>query len=185
VMAPGADLDRWSTSKGAVFEGIVLKVKPGDAETPNCGAKDQAHQDTHIELALDPTAAANRRVIVEVTPKWRAKMAVIFDWSTATLKKQLLGKRVRITGWLLADFIHRGQAENTHPGGAKNWRATVWEIHPITAIQVLPGPALSVPNASATTTGKSPHRGLASKRRCTKSNGRSCRKGAPKTGPRG
>ena len=44
---------------------------------------------------------------------------------------------VRISGWLFNDWEHKGQSENMNPGGAHNWRATTWEIHPITAIDVL------------------------------------------------
>jgi hypothetical protein len=49
-------------------------------------------------------------------------------------------KWVEITGWLLFDFEHVPEAENTNPGGAKNWRATCWEIHPVTSIRVLDSP---------------------------------------------
>jgi hypothetical protein len=41
---------------------------------------------------------------------------------------------------MLFDFEHVDQAENTNPGGAKNVRATCWEIHPVTAIKVLDQP---------------------------------------------
>lgn len=174
VLAPGADLDRWSTDKGAIFEGIVLKVKPGESETPNCGAKDAAHQDTHIELALDPGAPSTQRVIVEVTPRWRQKIAVIQDWSTKTLHDRLLGRRVRVTGWLLADFIHKGQAENTHPGGKKNWRASIWEIHPITWIEVLPGAAAALVAAPAPSPARAHHRST-SRKRCLSTASHKCR----------
>lgn len=173
VLAPGPDLDRWSTNKGATFEGIVLKVKSGAAETPNCGAKDAVHQDTHIELAITPVAPSTQRVIVEVTPRWRQKMAVIEDWSTRALHDRLLGHRVRVTGWLLADFMHKGQAENTHPGGKKNWRATVWEIHPITGITVLPGAAALVGGSSAPSS-NALHPRKASKQTCNRTGGHVC-----------
>lgn len=140
VLAPGNDLDRWSREDAAIFEGVVINVKIGGIESVNCHAKDAAHRDTHIELALDSTAPSRQRVIVEVTPRWRSKMYPAFDWSTATLKHQLIGRRVRITGWLFDDLEHRPQAENSNPGGASNWRATVWEIHPVTGFTVLPGP---------------------------------------------
>src|SRR5438067_43358 len=75
VLAPGNDLQRWSRNDAAVFEGVVVGVKVGGIETVNCHARDPAHRDTHIELALVPGAAETQRVIVEVTPRWRAKMA--------------------------------------------------------------------------------------------------------------
>ena len=32
---------------------------------------------------------------------------------------------------------HAQESENLSPGGAQNWRATGWEIHPVTGITVL------------------------------------------------
>jgi hypothetical protein len=170
VLAPGDDLTRWSREDAAIFEGIVVGVKVGGIETVNCHAKDPAHRDTHIELALSAGAPEIQRVIVEVTPRWREKMAGTFDWSTDALKQQLLGKRVRITGWLFDDLEHKAEAENTNPGGAKDWRATIWEIHPITAIEVLPGAAAAVtPAPSAPAPKVVHHRRKTSRHRCTRS----------------
>jgi hypothetical protein len=145
MLAPGNDLHRWSRDDAAIFEGVIIDVKPGGIESVNCHAKDPAHRDTHIEIALDAGAPETKRVIVEVTPRWREKMAGTADWSTTALKKQLKGNRVRITGWLFDDLEHTPEAENTNPGGAKNWRATIWEIHPITDITVLSAAAAPVP----------------------------------------
>ena len=142
LVRPGNDRRRWSARRGASVVGYVEDVKPGGVETVNCKARDLPDRDTHIELVLDPMAAgAPRRVIVEVTPRWRALMAAKgVDWSTATLRRQYLGTWVRVTGWLLFDAEHANAAENTAPGRASDWRATAWEVHPITAIEVVPRP---------------------------------------------
>lgn len=177
ILAPGDDLNRWSREDGAIFEGVVVGVKIGGIETVNCHAKDPAHRDTHIELALDPSAPETQRVIVEVTPRWRKKMASIADWSTAALKKQLLHKRVRITGWLFDDLEHKAEAENTNPGGSMDWRASVWEIHPITGIEVLPAAAAAIATpATAGTSHSSAHR-RSTRKKCATSATRRCRTG--------
>ena len=176
VLAPGNDLHRWSRESGATFEGVVVGVKVGGIESVNCHAKDPPHRDTHIELALNGSASGTQRVIVEVTPRWREKMAVIADWSTTALKKQLLGHRVRITGWLFDDLEHKAQAENTNPGGAKNWRATIWEIHPITGISVLPGLMTTITRTAAGTSSSARvHRLATAKRRCRRTKTHVCR----------
>jgi hypothetical protein len=54
------------------------------------------------------------------------------------LRQQLLGRWIRVTGWLLFDVEHAENAANTNPGGKTLWRATAWEVHPITSIEVLP-----------------------------------------------
>jgi hypothetical protein len=64
------------------------------------------------------------------------------DWSTDALKSDnqgIIGRWIEVSGWLLFDIAHRNGAENTNPGDPANWRATCWEIHPITSIKLLDG----------------------------------------------
>jgi len=142
LVRPGDDRERWDERRGASVVGYVFDVKPGGIETVNCKARDLPDRDTHIELVVDPmNAGGPQRVIVEVTPRWRAMMAAKgVDWSTAALRRAYLGRWVRVTGWLLFDAEHANAAENTAPGRARNWRATAWEVHPISSIEVVPRP---------------------------------------------
>jgi len=76
-------------------------------------------------------------MIVEVTPRLRATAAARgLDWSTQALQA-LKGHRVKIKGWMLFDFEHVDESENTAPNKRDNWRVTAWEIHPVTGITVL------------------------------------------------
>jgi hypothetical protein len=140
ILAPGDDTTRWDEHKGGVISGYVAEVKPGEAESVNCHTKDPQYKDTHIVLTPDPLSNdESKYVIVEITPQWRAQMAKDgVDWSTSTLRKTLLGRWIRVTGWLMFDVEHKAQSANT-AGRGKVWRATAWEIHPITKIEVLPG----------------------------------------------
>jgi hypothetical protein len=142
LVRPGDDRGRWKVHRGAAIVGYVHDVKPGGIETVNCKARDPQFRDTHIELVLDPmNADGAQRVIVEVTPRWRALMAARgVDWTTAALRRDYLGRWVRVTGWLLFDVEHANASENTAPGRPRNWRTTAWEVHPITAIEVVPRP---------------------------------------------
>lgn len=141
LLKPGDDRSRWDQHRGASIIGYVRDVKPGGIETTNCRARDPRFKDTHLSLVLDPMKTGALPVIVEVTPRWRAMMAAHGkDWATRTLRQQFLGRWVRVTGWLLFDVEHANAAENTAPGHPRNWRATAWEVHPITAIQVVPNP---------------------------------------------
>jgi hypothetical protein len=146
MLSPGNDIDRFDPTKGATVEGIVVRVKQGSKETCNCHAQAPNDQDTHIELALSFDAPRTQRVVVEVSPRLRKQMkAARIDWSTAALQGQteadgIVGKWVRITGWLFFDEIHLKISENTNPGGSNNIRATCWELHPITSLEVLETP---------------------------------------------
>lgn len=89
--------------QGAEITGYVFDVKVGGIETTNCRARASERRDTHIELVLDPMAGATtQRVIVEVTPRWRAMMAAQgLDWSTRALRDRLLGRWIKVKGWML------------------------------------------------------------------------------------
>lgn len=142
MIEPGDDARRWDERHGAEIRGYVWDVKVGGVETVNCHASDPSGRDTHIELVVDPmNSGEERRAIVEVTPRWRAIMAGQgVDWSTAGLRDHFQGRWVRVRGWLFFDAEHREQSVNTAPGRARDWRATAWEIHPVTSIEVVPRP---------------------------------------------
>jgi hypothetical protein len=141
ILAPGGDESRWSDARAASIVAYVVDVKTGGEETVNCGETLSPYVDTHIEVVLDPGETRRiERLIVEVTPRWRAyRQTQGVDWSTATLEQTLEGRWVRFTGWLFWDFVHADEAEHTRPGRDANWRATAWEIHPVTSITVCAG----------------------------------------------
>ena len=113
-----------------------MRVHDAGVESANCFSPTQ--RDAHIEVATRADAPPIERVIVEVTPpmrEWASARGV--DWSTATLQRELTGKRVRVEGWLFFDDEHDEESENTQPGKAGNWRATAWELHPLTSIELV------------------------------------------------
>lgn len=142
LLEPGDDRERWDILKAAKITGYVYDVKPGGIETCNCKAKEIDARDTHIEILLDPMNDNKmQRVIVEVTPRIRELMKNKGeDWSTGKLRDKLLSRWINFEGWLLFDEEHASQAENTNPGRERNWRATAWEIHPVTNFKIVSTP---------------------------------------------
>jgi hypothetical protein len=127
---------RYENTEAAAVIGYVALVKPGGKETCNCKASDPAYKDTHIALVTSPAYAndESKYIIVEVTPRTRRRYHFP---STGTLKKQILHKRVMVTGWLFYDSMHEHNAANTSPHGTQIWRLTCEEIHPVSGIKVL------------------------------------------------
>jgi hypothetical protein len=142
LLAPGDDAGRFDPSRGAEIEAWVVDVKVGGWEGQNCFALDADGRDTHLDLAATPTAPDTARVIAEVTPWWRDEVRKQGgDWSTEALRRALVGRRVRVRGWLFYDAHHAREAMRGDPAdtlGRRNWRATAWEIHPATAITLVP-----------------------------------------------
>lgn len=138
---PGDDRDRWSTGMAATIEGYVLDAKATGAESCNCHATERRLTDTHLDIAEDADDT-RQPVIAEITPVWRLihEHQGLENWSSKAVRDKYKGHRVRITGWLFFDEAHLYEADNTDPydtRGKANWRATCWEIHPITDIQLL------------------------------------------------
>jgi hypothetical protein len=139
MLAPGNDRGRFDHHTGATIVGWVINVEQGGhPETANCGSMSLDYTDTHITVGLDPQADLKETLVVEVTPRWRKAMAAQgIDWRTETLQQTLKGKKVKFSGWLMFDLDHRGEAVNTAPRNPKDWRKTIWEIHPITSIEIV------------------------------------------------
>jgi hypothetical protein len=136
LLAPGDDTHRWSTDRAARVEGEVIDVAYAGSEATNCFNPNR--RDIHILVATHKGAAKNEQVVVEVTPNWADwASAHALDWSEQTLHSQLVGHWVQFEGWLYFDLGHATEAENTAPGNPENWRATAWELHPVTKITVL------------------------------------------------
>ena len=136
LLQPGDDRGRWSETSAARIDGYVVSVRDGSIESANCYSL--FRRDTHISLALSQDASPRKCVEIEVTPRirrWASEQGG--DWSTDALAKQLLGHWCRFEGWLLFDTGHDEESENINQGGANNWRATAWELHPVTSIKVI------------------------------------------------
>ena len=136
LLQPGNDTDRWSIDRAARIQGEVIDVEYARPEAANCF--NPCGRDIHILVANRKGAGKNEHVVVEVTPNLRALAAEQgIDWSEETLQKQLVGHWVEFEGWLFFDAGHTDQSENTAPRNPTNWRATAWEIHPVTKINVI------------------------------------------------
>src|SRR5215213_10388470 len=136
LLQPGDDTNRWSTDRAARIQGEVIDVAYAGAEATNCF--NPCRRDIHILLTMRKGAAKSEHVVVEVTPNlfdWAAGQGI--DWSEKTLQAQLVGHWCEIEGWLYFDLGHAEESENISPGKSNNWRATAWEIHPVTKITVI------------------------------------------------
>lgn len=136
LLKPGDDRDRWSEERAAGIEGYVVGVRRGGIEAANCYSLTM--RDTHIYVAQSLNAPPRERVVVEVTPRMKEwAKAQGDDWSESALESRLIGHWCRIEGWMLFDLEHADESENLSSGSTQNWRATAWEIHPVTNITVL------------------------------------------------
>ncbi|HEX6964970.1 MAG TPA: hypothetical protein VF166_04155 [Gemmatimonadaceae bacterium] len=128
--------EHWSRTEAAavgryeglplVVEGYLAAAKREGPESPNCHGADAGLRDWHIWLTGTPTADRAGAVVIETTPRIRAahRMWQLSRLTNAARRHQ----RVRISGWLMLDQEHPEQIGKT--------RGTLWEIHPITKIEI-------------------------------------------------
>jgi uncharacterized protein YgiM (DUF1202 family) len=94
-------------------------------ESTNCNLLNDDEVDWHIYLTSAPNQAISQAIIVETTPRTRP----LHTWDKSVLDGLVnTNKQVRISGWLMYDFQHVPDIGTQ--------RATVWEVHPITRIEV-------------------------------------------------
>lgn len=136
LLRPGDDTNRWSTSRAARIQGYVINVHYAGTEAANCF--NPCRRDIHVLVARQKDAPKTQQVVLEVTPNlsdWAASQGM--DWTEEKLQEQLIGHWCEFEGWLYFDVGHAEEAENTAAQNPENWRATAWEVHPITKITVI------------------------------------------------
>jgi hypothetical protein len=103
-----------------------IKVEnTGNGESTNCNLTGDNEVDWHIYLTNSSAQPISQAIIVETTPRTRPQHNWTTNMLTAFVDSQT---QVRISGWLMYD--------SEHVGVIGTQRATVWEVHPITRIEV-------------------------------------------------
>jgi hypothetical protein len=109
--------------------GYIVAVKKqygGSGEATNCHFNKPTFVDVHVALAKEPGDGEKESIVVEPTPRFYAQHP---KWVWSQLNDlDDSPDPVRISGWTLLDPVHKG-----HLG---TYRSTLWEIHPITKIEV-------------------------------------------------
>jgi len=132
--------------------GYLYYAKQEGQESSNCELTAAEDTDFHIGIGFDKSVAAaalkpstqtaaeraaleETAVVVEMTPQYRAGFAP--EWTLAALRAAI-GKQVKVTGQLMADNEHNVPGDNCGLPDHRDscWRASIWELHPVTSFQV-------------------------------------------------
>jgi hypothetical protein len=97
----------------------------GSGESTNCHKTADDEVDWHIYLTEASNQPISKAIIVETTPRTRP----LHTWTTSMLGALVNStSQVRVSGWLMYD------SEHINVIGTQ--RATVWEVHPITKVEI-------------------------------------------------
>lgn len=125
------DKNRVSDFQGApvVVQGFLshkINVEnSGKGESTNCHLTGDNEVDWHMYLTNSPAQQISQAIIVETTPRTRPSHSWTVDGLTPVVDSNT---PVRISGWLLYDVEHVSVIGTQ--------RATVWEVHPVTKIEI-------------------------------------------------
>lgn len=134
--------DRWPAESVAVirqFEGVAVTVvgylvaiKPQGAEAVNCDMTASREVDWHMAIVEREGQGEEESIVVETTPRIRVRHP---RWTPARLDPWLDSPNpVRVSGWLMFDPSHRAHLKGSN--AERHFRATLWEVHPITKLEV-------------------------------------------------
>jgi len=121
---------RSHTQRAVSLDGYIGEVFAARDGATYGRPPDQGDLHVHLREAqlpqCNPAGARGGQIVTEVTPPFQPPKT---DWPYEALldlcRRQV---RVRISGWLLHDY--------PHVKDVGNWRASAWEIHPVTDIEV-------------------------------------------------
>jgi hypothetical protein len=107
-------------------EGYLQGYKLEGREPTNCYSAEPAERDYHLWFTERANETRKHSIVVEITPRIRAKHPAWTEERLAALVAQQAP--VRVSGWLMLDQMH--------PERVGVNRVTLWEVHPIMQIDV-------------------------------------------------
>lgn len=125
---PNTNVGSYESAPVAVEGYLSHKINvenSGSGKSTNCHLTNDDEVDWHMYLTVQSNQPIANAIIVETTPWTRP----LHSWDYNSLSNYVnTNTKVRISGWLMYDFQHTGVIGTE--------RASVWEVHPITRIEV-------------------------------------------------
>lgn len=126
-----SDEHEYANGTFVTTEARIVKYTEEGPESCNCYEADKADHDgdVHVYLSTDSDVPLDQCMVAEITPEFK-KLHPDYD------KMLQRGQKVRVTGYLLYDFMHERNAANNCSSCDEVWRKTCWEIHPVVSIDL-------------------------------------------------
>src|SRR5262249_19606040 len=106
--------------------GFLVKWKDEGAESCNCELPHVENHDVHLPFTVNAGEGESDSVVMEITPRVKRSKT---HWQHRWLQPSEDDHRpIRVSGWLMLD--------PKHPEMLDDFRHTLWEVHPITKVEV-------------------------------------------------
>ena len=123
--------------KAVTLTGYIYKATEVGMESCNCYTEDKTKYSTNIYISDKPIDKDTRLgdcIVVNVTPYSRT---INKDWTTDNVTFKMIGKKVKVSGWLIYNYLQGNRSIETNPNSAEPERRTIWGICPMTDIKML------------------------------------------------
>jgi hypothetical protein len=127
-LANGARVGEGSIVRHVAFLSHPRYSNTSKGESVNCKHGGAANNDIHVDLVAAPDDPACRSITAEISPHFRPRA-----WERDVLDT-VRDRPLRVTGHLFFDAAHRPCRNDSD--GVQPKRASLWEIHPVYAIDV-------------------------------------------------
>lgn len=127
----------FSENKAATIVGYLFRAVSTGKASCNCYTEDQSKYS--INLYISPTPINNDTrtadcIVAVITPYSKGLNA---DWTDEKIMDKMGSQKVKVSGWLLYDYLHGSGSIETNPNSSEPDRRTIWGICPMTAIQLM------------------------------------------------
>jgi hypothetical protein len=122
----------FNEDKAAAIEGYVLKASNNSMESCNCFTEDKSEYSFNVYISMTPLTKETRGadcIVAVITPYSRTLHS---EWTADYFNYKMIGKKVKISGWLIFDFLHGSLSVETNSNGTQPDRRTIWGICPTT-----------------------------------------------------
>lgn len=127
----------FSEDKAATLEGYIFRASSNSVESCNCFTEDKSQYSTNVYLSPNPITNETRTadcIVAVITPYSRSLHP---EWTTDYFNYKMVGKKVKISGWMIFNFLKGNLSIETNSNGTQPERRTIWGICPTTDLKEL------------------------------------------------
>jgi len=127
----------FNSDKGVALIGYIFRAADIGMESCNCYTEDKSKYSVNVYISKDPITKQTKTsecMVAVITPYSKTLNT---NWTADYITDKLIGKRVKLTGWLIYDYVKSNESVETNSNGTQLDRRTIWGVCPVTDIKTL------------------------------------------------
>lgn len=127
----------FSEDRAAAITGYVYKAVDDGEQSCNCFTEDKSQYSTNVYISVNPITKETRTadcIVAVISPYSRSLHS---DWTSDFINFKMVGKKVKVSGWLIYNYLKGSVSVETNSNATQPERRTIWGISPMTDLQSL------------------------------------------------